>query len=323
MPDSIPVACALALAATLHAGTALAQSASNSAAAQSLYDQGKALMAAGKAAEACPKLEESQRLDPGSGTLANLAKCYEVTGRIASAWSTYLEAAMAARATGNAERESGARSLAAALAPRVSKLVVDVPAEARVTGLAITRDGAPVGPPQWGVAIPVDEGEHTLVATAPGFKEWRAAAVVKGAGTTTQISVPRLVQDDTPATAGGTPDHVAPAPAKGLGAQRIAALSAGGVGVVGLVIGTVFGVKAMSDHSEAEKYCGSSSECTDVRGVRAGNDAHSAGNVATVGLIVGGVALAGGAVLWFTAPKNKPSAEVSAGLGTLHFRAAW
>lgn len=108
---------------TTVSGRALA---SDAVAAQALFDDGKRLMAAGKIAEACPKFEESQRRDPGSGTLLNLATCYEKSGRLALAWSTYLEAASAAHAAGNAERESTARELAGALEPRLSKIAVRV-----------------------------------------------------------------------------------------------------------------------------------------------------------------------------------------------------
>src|SRR5882757_3842955 len=100
---------------SLSSSVARAQS-GDSAVAQALFDQAKKLIADGHASEACPKLEESQRLEPRSGTLINLASCYEQTGRLASAWSKYIEAATSAKASGNSAREAVARQHAAALA---------------------------------------------------------------------------------------------------------------------------------------------------------------------------------------------------------------
>ena len=89
------------------------------AAAQSLFDEGRKLMTEGKFAQACPKLAESQKLDPGVGTQFNLADCYERLGQTASAWAGFLEAASTAKSMGQGEREKVARERAAAW-PRVS-----------------------------------------------------------------------------------------------------------------------------------------------------------------------------------------------------------
>ncbi len=65
--------------------------------------------------------------------------------------------------------------------------------------------------------------------------------------------------------------------------------------------------------------------CPTQGGVDLWNDASTLGNVSTIGLIVGGVALAGGAVLWFTAPRSGSavSAQVGAGLGDIQVRGSW
>ncbi|HEY0469459.1 MAG TPA: hypothetical protein VGC79_34960 [Polyangiaceae bacterium] len=302
---------------------ASAQSSADSAAAQGLFDEAKALMAAGKAAEACPKLEESQRLDPGGGTLLNLALCYEKIGRLASAWSRNLDAAAAAKATGNSARESAARKRAAALATRVSKLQINVASDVNVPGLELTRDGEPVGAAQWGVAIPADAGEHSIVAKAPGFKEWRASATIKGEGTRSSIDVPHLEPEPAPppvplqpepvaaAAVATVPPPDAPPEHAGLGTQKIVALVAGGVGVVGLGVGIAFGIKSKSEHDESNKTC-SGSDCTDPEGIDAGLAAHRSGNVATVASIIGIAGLACGTVLWLTAPTSRKDASAAA-----------
>lgn len=215
------------------APVARAENSSDAAVAQALYDEGRALMSAGREAEACPKFEESQRLDPGSGTLINLALCYEKTSRLASAWSTYLSAAAAVQASGNAEREKGAREYAARLAPNVSRLCIVVPAEARAPNLGVWRDGTEVGAAQWGIELPIDDGEHTIVARAPGFTDWRTKVRVTGPHATVKVSVQRLspaAQPPIPLVEHGTP---------GLHWQRTAALVVGATGAVGLTLGGI------------------------------------------------------------------------------------
>ena len=63
---------------------------SNKATAEALFTEGRALATSGKCAEAIPKFQASQKLDPGVGTLLNLAECYEQVGKTASAWAESL-----------------------------------------------------------------------------------------------------------------------------------------------------------------------------------------------------------------------------------------
>src|SRR5260221_10377355 len=85
------------------------------AAAQALFDQARALTRQGRYAEACPKLLESNRLDPGIGTQFHLAECYEQNGQVATAWATFLDVASQARAASQFDREKAATKRATQL----------------------------------------------------------------------------------------------------------------------------------------------------------------------------------------------------------------
>ena len=144
-------------------GLALATAASHAyaqsdpGAARSLFDEGRKLLAEGKYSAACPKLEESQKLDPGMGTLFNLADCWEHIGRTASAWARFREVAEAASRSGQHDREKIARARVAALDAKLSRLIVEVRASDQ--GLELKKDGVPFGAAQWGSALPTDAGD--------------------------------------------------------------------------------------------------------------------------------------------------------------------
>jgi len=87
--------------------TAAPTSATDPAAAEASFQQAKKLMSEGKYAEACPRLEESDRLDPADGTKLNLAVCYEQIGDTSKACETLAAALKSLRAKSptNAARE--------------------------------------------------------------------------------------------------------------------------------------------------------------------------------------------------------------------------
>jgi hypothetical protein len=314
------------------AGAARAQTSEIQAAAQKMFDDAKALMETGKYEEACALLEESQKIDPGMAAQFRLGECYEKAGRLASAWSTFVEVASAARAAAMADRERVARERAEALKPKLSYLAIKVPEVVAATpGLVIKRDGIAIGRPQWGAAVPVNSGNHAIEASAPDKKPWTSQVKVEPAPGTTTVTVPIFL----PASAmpNATPEH---ATEQGSwSTQRTVALAVGGVGVVGVVLGSVFGVQAIGKNNEAKDHCrpDDPSLC-DATGVGLLSDVETAGNVSTVAFVVGGAALAGGVVLFLTAPAKgqskggaAPRIEVTAtGIGSgggLTIRRSW
>src|SRR5580658_1649767 len=87
--------CAASLLVALLVGARVAQ-AQQPSAAETLFEQGRELLATGKLVEACDKFAESQKLDPAVGTLLNLGDCYAKRGMTATAWATFMLAASTA-----------------------------------------------------------------------------------------------------------------------------------------------------------------------------------------------------------------------------------
>src|SRR5689334_19256125 len=81
----------LLLVSALFSSLALASPAfaDDPAAAEALFNRGRADMDAGRYEAGCKAIAESQRLDPRPGTLFTLAVCEKEWGRIASAMTHY------------------------------------------------------------------------------------------------------------------------------------------------------------------------------------------------------------------------------------------
>jgi hypothetical protein len=296
-------------------------SAAQKAAAESLFDDGLKAMKSAHFAEACPKLEESQRIDPAIGTLLYLAECYEKTGRTASAWATFREAASAAQAQGETERTRVAAARADRLQPSLSKLTLKVvPETAQITTLRVTRDNVQVAKTLFGLAIPVDPGKYHIVASADGYQSYETDIEVSANGDSKSLEIPALAASTTsppaavpaPVSAGAQTSSVppaspepSPAPAGGSG-LRTAAYVTGALGIVGLGIGSYFGVRAISKNNEAKEHCPGGNVCNDPQGESLTNDAQSAATVSNITIGVGAALAVTGVVLYLTsAPKEK------------------
>lgn len=296
-------------------------SASEKAAAESLFDRGLALMRDGKLEQACQSLEQSQSIERGLGTMLYLAECYEKLGRTASAWALFREAASQARAAGQTARADAGASRAAALEPKLSKLTVQVDPENLVPGFELLRDGQPVSRGLFGVAVPVDPGEHRLEARAPGRLPWTGVQRVGADADAATVTVPKLALDPSAVATPSEPPPAAPAslelgatgtPERPTNVRRTAGLVAGGVGLVALGVGGFFGVRAINKNNEAKDNGCSGSSCNDLDGKELTDQAMTAATLANV-FVIGGAAIAAtGVVLYLTAPSDDtPSAAVA------------
>lgn len=318
-PYALPIAVALGL---LVSTPARAQTASDKAAAQALFDDARKLASSGDWASACPKYAESNRLDPGIGVKLSLAECYERVGRTASAWAMFGEAEEYARRSGD-PRASVAHQRAERLAPHIAQLVIAVPSPA--AGMVVKRDGEEVGAAQWGVPVPVDPGAHAVSASAPGKAPWSSNVDVKEGAGTLRVDVPVLAEAPAEAVAPQPPPGMVPAeppppppgadmgpgPSAAGSTQRMLALVAAGVGVAGIAVGSGFGLAAKSKLDDSnDGHCHEGNQC-DATGVQLRSDAKSDALASTIAFIVGGAGIAGGAVLWFTAPKTGATVGVT------------
>lgn len=132
--------------------------------AQALFDEARYLMEQKRYAEACPKLKESQRLDPGGGTALNLASCHELEGKTATALDEYHEALDFALKDRRDDREKIARTHIDKLEHEVPRITVK-PVKF-VEGLEVKLDTTVLPPAAWGVATPVDPGTHVITQAA-------------------------------------------------------------------------------------------------------------------------------------------------------------
>lgn len=313
--------------ASLWCGVARAQTEEPSVAAEVLFRSGRNLMAADKLDEACPKFEESNRLDPKLGTLLNLALCHEKQGMTASAWAEYVRATDLARRVGQSERERVAREHAEALAKKLVHVIIEADTPADVS---VTLDGQTIGQAGFGTAIPVDPGTHVVRASAPGkiaYSE-RFHLTAGVADHTTHVPVlqpePGALQPP-PAPVADSEVHALPAippepqASSGSNGRRAVGLVVGAAGVLALGAGAYFGVAAISEKHTVENECGA------VYCTQKGLDAISSMKTfeAASTLTIAGAILAAGAGVYLVV--SSPS-HVQVGIGpggAPGLRASW
>lgn len=269
--------------------------------AQSLFEEGRQLMDRGKYAEACPKLAESQRLDPGGGTLLNLAICHEKEGRFGTAYLEMKSASSQSVKENRKDREQIANEHLATLASRVPRLAVHVVRE--IPDLEVRVDGTVLRKPAWDLLTVVDPGPHVIDASAPGKAPFRQTLTLNE-GQQRTVQVPALdtsagVQTAGPSSSGSVTAPATatatatPAPEMQTNPLFVAAIATGVTGfAVGIPAGYLWVMMTIVKSSCTPQVASSSGPFCTSEGVR---DAWFA--AAAIGLTVGTIGTIGIAVV--------------------------
>jgi hypothetical protein len=291
--------------------------AGDEALADSLFQEGQAAMKREDFKAACEAFSGSHKADPAPGTLINIGICSEKQHKYASAWSAYNGARELATQKGQTERATAAKAEAERLLPSVQKVQISV--TGTYDGLVVKRDGEIV--PNEALAFPmaIDSGKHHLDVTAngkkPGALDFEIVEITAGGKPLEAITIPAL--EDVPVEVAPPPVQGPVGPPPGSGKRNLGLIVAGAGLAIGLtsipffVVGSGESSKSNDFSPRADGTCVKSA---DANQCSSGYGSHhsAAGADTTVGIVavgVGVVAIAGGAYLYFTAPKNEPKNE--------------
>lgn len=291
----------VALAAILIA-TAPRARAQAAAEAEALFREGKHLMKQGDVAAACEKFDASERLDPEIGTELNLGDCREKNGQTASAWAMFVKAAANARRADDHDREAEAHRRARRLEKQLVYLTISVPGDHAIDGLVVKRNDTPVDRELWDQALPIDPGEYTIRAEAPGRRAWTERVVIESHNRIVEVpELPRAEHharhraDDAPATVATSDRDRAPEQPR---RYRGATIALAVIGVAAIGTATGFAVYSRDLEDQADAAC-PMTRCPDPHAVDLNKVARLDGWIANIGWGLGGAALAGAAVAWW------------------------
>ncbi|HEX3773436.1 MAG TPA: hypothetical protein VHV51_03170 [Polyangiaceae bacterium] len=269
----------------------------NPAAAEALFDQGRAALAQNDLDTACARFRESDRLDPAVGTRFNLADCEEKRGRLASAWSLF-RGVVAQLAEGD-DRLPIAQKRLVALESRVPRLTMVLGAGAP-SNTHVKEGETEYESASFGVALPLDPGMHHLIVSAPGYQARRMDVALEP-GETAEVKV-------RPGPLVPLEEHVAPAAAPRSDNSRTLGYVLAGVGATGLVVGAVSGVLVLHQKSIYDANCDTQLKVCNQTGKDAGTTGRALGVVSVAGFAAGAVASAFGAYFILSSGRGRETA---------------
>lgn len=301
-----------AFAALLCALPASAQedaSAADMGAARALGQEGVKLADAGNCQEAVDKLGRAEKIFHAPTTLARLGECQVQLGKLVEGTENLNRVSRenlgASAPAAFREAQERARKVLAEAKPKIAKLKIAVAAPANAQ-LVVKIDGENVPVANLNTNRPTDPGEHLVEASAPGFK---TANVKVKLGEGAQDSVALTLEVDPsalkPVVAEAAPVVVGAPAEQPRPRSKVPAFAALGVGVVGLGIGTVFGVLALGKKSDLDDNC--KNKVCGIAQQDSIDSGKTLGAVSTVGFAVGIVGIGVGTVLLLTGGSSAPA----------------
>ncbi len=278
------------------------------ATAEALFREGRDLMDRGDFEKACDKFAASQRLDPSSGTLINLASCHAAQGKTASAWAEFVQASNMARAQGNASRADEAGKRASDLEKSLAYLTITVPPAVKVPGLQVKRDTSTITEESYGSKLPTDPGNYIIAASAPGYISSATKVSIK-AGESQSVTLQPLVKEppkpiqSSSVALSAMPPAPPPEPPSYAGVY-----TSYGFGVAGLLIGGILGGVTLSTYSNAKNECPTLTGCSSDA-IQKHNTAVQLAWGSDIGFGVGIAGAVVGTILLLTTPSGSPPAQ--------------
>jgi hypothetical protein len=319
-------------AVLLHGATASAQPLDDQkrAAARALGEEGLTFFDAGKYADALDRFDRADKLvkAPTLGLMA--ARSLEKLGRLVEASNRYrdvlgMQLDEKASDVFKEAQTSAAKELEA-LSPRIPTLEIVIEG-VNLDQTTVTLDGKVVPREMVGIRTPLNPGVHRLEATAPGLAGAQDLNIAEKQAARAVLTLqPTAPLKGDGVGSGNGPGDTTPKTAQST--QRTAGLITMGAGGAVFVAGAITGLVGVSKSSELSADCTLGAKGNECPNTPAFNDKLSSYNtvryVSGAGLIVGGLGLAAGAVLFFTAPKSqkptKAGVEPWIGLGSAGLR---
>lgn len=278
------------------------------------FQEGRKYIEAGNCDGAVTKLRESLSYEPSVGARLSLAECYEKSDPLA-AWRMLKDAANLAYINHD-DRLTIAEQKSAALEKRLPMIRVVIPQSSLdLPGFELRVDGELIDKFHYKSGlIATKPGKHVVEANAP-LRHWSEQVTTDAGGAASvQVRLERetcgTATSPVPAASGNIARGGGDSPGSG---RRTLGLAIGGVGIAGLASGVVFGIITLNKKSNIEELCGGNTGSCKAAPGSVDPERESASTTAaisTASFIVGGLALIGGGLLYFTAPSGSNTGQI-------------